>query len=289
MAEDPSLPPDRPGQAARETPAGPATATAEPTLRLRGISKTFGAVQALRDVDFEVYSGEVVGLVGDNGAGKSTLIKTISGVNIPDSGEMFVEEHRVHIASPQDATKLGIETVYQDLALCDNLDVVSNLFLGREEGVRITPFLGTLDETDMERRTRDVLKQLDVKIPSVRSQVATLSGGQRQSIAVAKTILRNAKVILLDEPTAALGVAQTKQVLNLIRRLRDQGLAVVVISHNLADVFEVVDRVIVMRLGRRVATFDVRSTTAEQVVSAITGAEFGDESAGTAQVASGQE
>ena len=261
----------------------------QPLLQVRDIRKAFGPVHALDGVDFDLYPREIVGLVGDNGAGKSTLIKCIAGVNIPDTGEIIVDGHRVSITSPQDATKLGIETVYQDLALCDNLDVVSNLFLGREEGVRLTPFMRTLDETDMERRTRDVLKQLDVKIPSVRVPVATLSGGQRQSIAVAKTILRNAKVIQLDEPTAALGVAQTRQVLNLIRRLRDQGLAVVVISHNLADVFEVVDRVIVLRLGRRIATFDVRSTTAEQVVAAITGAEFGDVPAETPQVASGQE
>ena len=287
MAEDASMTPARPGPTTRETPG--AAPTTEPVLRLHNISKAFGAVQALSNVDFEVYANEVVGLVGDNGAGKSTLIKTIAGVNIPDTGEIYVDGHKVSITTPQDATKLGIETVYQDLALCDNLDVVSNLFLGREEGARITPFVRTLDETDMERRTRDVLKQLDVKIPSVRAPVAMLSGGQRQSIAVAKTILRNAKVIQLDEPTAALGVAQTRQVLNLIRRLRDQGLAVVVISHNLADVFEVVDRVVVMRLGRRIATFDVRSTTAEQVVAAITGAEFGDVPAETPQVASGQE
>jgi D-xylose transport system ATP-binding protein len=271
-----------------ETP-GASVAAAEPVLRLHNISKAFGAVQALRDVDFEVYANEVVGLVGDNGAGKSTLIKTIAGVNIPDTGEIFVDGQRVNISTPQDATKLGIETVYQDLALCDNLDVVSNLFLGREEGLKVTPFLRTLDDTDMERRTVDVLRQLDVKLPSVRAPVAMLSGGQRQSIAVAKTILRNAKVILLDEPTAALGVAQTRQVLNLIRRLREQGLAVVVISHNLADVFEVTDRVIVMRLGRRVSTFDVRNTTAEQVVGAITGAEFGEEPAESARAESGQE
>jgi D-xylose transport system ATP-binding protein len=248
-----------------------------PTLQLQGISKAFGAVQALSNVDFEVYSGEVVGLVGDNGAGKSTLIKVISGVYTADEGEMFVEGNRVHITRPQDSARLGIETVYQDLALCDNLDVVANLFLGREERATVVPYLvRPLREVDMERRTREVLRQLDVKIPSVRVPVAALSGGQRQSIAVAKTILRNAKVILLDEPTAALGVAQTRQVLNLIRRLREQGLAVVVISHNLADVFSVVDRVIVLRLGRRAATFDIHSTTAEQVVSAITGAEFGE-------------
>lgn len=247
-------------------------ARGEPRLLMRGINKSFGAVRALTDVDFEAYAGEVVGLVGDNGAGKSTLIKTIAGVGPADSGEIFVEGQPVKLTSPQVATRLGIETVYQDLALCDNLDVVANLFLGREEH---TPAL-SLRENDMELRGLGVLRTLEVKIPSVRSLVASLSGGQRQSIAVAKAILRNARVVLLDEPTAALGVAQTRQVLNLILRLRDQGLAVVVISHNLADVFEVVDRVIVLRLGRRVATFDIKSTTPERVVAAITGAEFGE-------------
>ncbi len=245
----------------------------EPILQLHGINKTFGAVQALRNVDFEVYPHEVVGLVGDNGAGKSTLIKIIAGVYTPDSGDYLVDNKKVSVTRPQDATNLGIETVYQDLALCDNLDVVSNLFLGREETAGRTPFLNS---SDMERRTLDVLRQLDVKIRSVHVPVSALSGGQRQSIAVAKTILRNARIVILDEPTAALGVAQTRQVLNLIKRLRDQGLGVVVISHNLADVFEVVDRVIVMRLGRRVASFDIKSTTTEQVVAAITGAEFGE-------------
>jgi D-xylose transport system ATP-binding protein len=247
-----------------------------PALQLTNISKAFGAVQALRDVDFEVYDGEVVGLVGDNGAGKSTLVKTIAGVNIPDTGEIFVNGQRAHISSPSDATHLGIETVYQDLALCDNLDVVNNLYLGREAVTVPAGPLSPLNELEMERRTVEVLRQLDVKLPSVRSVVASLSGGQRQSIAVAKTILRNARVVLLDEPTAALGVAQTRQVLTLIKRLREQGLAIVVISHNLADIFEVVDRVVVMRLGRRIATFDIHNTTPEQVVGAITGAEFGD-------------
>lgn len=244
----------------------------EPRLKLRGINKTYGAVRALTSVDFEVYAGEVVGLVGDNGAGKSTLIKVMAGVGPADSGDIFMDGQPVKITSPQVATHLGIETVYQDLALCDNLDVVSNLFLGREE---LTVW-GALNDTHMERRTIEVLRTLDVKLPSARALVAQLSGGQRQSIAVAKSILRNAKVVLLDEPTAALGVAQTRQVLNLIRRLREQGLAVVVISHNLADVFEVVDRVIVLRLGRRVATFDVKTTTPERVVASITGAEFGE-------------
>jgi D-xylose transport system ATP-binding protein len=243
----------------------------EPRLRLRGISKSFGAVRALSKVDFEVYAGEVVGLVGDNGAGKSTLIKVISGVAPADEGEIFVEGQKVSIPNPQAANRLGIETVYQDLALCDNLDVVANLFLGHEE----VSFLRSLDEVDMEKQGLQVLHSLEVKIPSVRSVVATLSGGQRQSVAVAKSILRQASVVLLDEPTAALGVVQTRQVLHLIRRLREQGLAVVVISHNLADVFEVVDRVIVLRLGKRVGTFGIKTTTPEQIVAAITGAEFG--------------
>ncbi|HZC05668.1 MAG TPA: ATP-binding cassette domain-containing protein [Ktedonobacterales bacterium] len=269
--------------------ASAATSERTPELMLKGISKSFGAVQALKDVDFEVYAGEVVGLVGDNGAGKSTLIKTIAGVNVPDTGQIYVAGQHVNISSPADAVHHGIETVYQDLALCDNLDVVANLYLGREDtAFRLGP-LSPLTELEMERRTVEVLRQLDVKIPSVRSVVATLSGGQRQSIAVAKTILRNARVVQLDEPTAALGVAQTRQVLNLIRRLREQGLAVVVISHNLADVFEVVDRVIVMRLGRRVATFDVKSTTPERVIGAITGAEFGEvpENGDASEVAQG--
>jgi D-xylose transport system ATP-binding protein len=257
------------------TPMGndisPNTAGKTPLLQLRGITKAYGAVQALSDVNLEVYAGEVIGLVGDNGAGKSTLIKAIAGVGPPDSGEFFVEGQAVKITSPQISTRLGIETVYQDLALCDNLDVVANLFLGKEER---TP-ARTINELTMEKRTLQVLKTLEVKIPSVRTLVASLSGGQRQSIAVAKTVLRNAKVVLLDEPTAALGVAQTRQVLNLIRRLREQGLAVIVISHNLADVFEVVDRVIVLRLGKLVNAFDIKSTTSEQIVAAITGAEFG--------------
>lgn len=241
----------------------------QPILRLQGINKTFGAVRALTDVDFEVFASEVVGLVGDNGAGKSTLIKVIAGVGPADSGEIFMEGRPVKIPTPQAATSLSIETVYQDLALCDNLDVVANLFLGREEHST----LRSLDEIDMEKQGLGVLRTLEVKIPSVRTLVASLSGGQRQSVAVSRTILHKAKVVLLDEPTAALGVAQTRQVLNLIRRLREQGLGVVVISHNLADVFEVVDRVVVLRLGRRVASFDVKSATPEQVVAAITGAE----------------
>jgi D-xylose transport system ATP-binding protein len=266
---------------------GGADRSSVPRLELRGINKSFGGVRALRDVDFEVYAGEVVGLVGDNGAGKSTLIKTMSGAYVPDEGEILIDGQPVTIASPQDSTRLGVETVYQDLALCDNLDVVANLWLGREAYRDLIPgVLRVLDETAMEQRTSEVLKTLDVRIPSMRAPVATLSGGQRQCIAVAKTILRNPKVVLLDEPTAALGVAQTRQVLNLIQRLKQQGLAVVVISHNLHDVFEVADRVIVMRLGRRAATFDIRNTTPERIVAAITGAEYGDGDVSTTKVES---
>ncbi len=248
-----------------------------PRLQLKNISKTFGAVRALKHVDFEIHAGEVIGLVGDNGAGKSTLVKVMSGAYVPDQGEILIDGQPVSLSSPQDSTRLGIETVYQDLALCDNLDVVANLWLGREAYRELIPgILRVLDETEMERCTLDVLRTLEVKIPSVRTPVSGLSGGQRQCIAVAKTILRQPKVVLLDEPTAALGVAQTRQVLNLILRLKQQGLAVVVISHNLHDVFEVTDRVVVMRLGQRAGTFDIRNTTPERVVAAITGAEFGE-------------
>ena len=244
----------------------------QPLLQLRGISKRFGAVQALSEVDFEVYPGEVLALVGDNGAGKSTLIKVMAGIYIPDSGEIWFEGHHVPVHGPRDSAALGIATVYQDLALSDNLDVVANLYLGREELAHPLPLLS---EERMEQRAREVLKSLDVKIPNPRNAVAALSGGQRQSVAVARSVMWKAKVVMLDEPTAALGVQQTKQVLELVLRLRHQGLGVIVISHNLANVFEVADRIIVLRLGRRVGTF-VRAESSEQaVVSAITGAEFG--------------
>jgi D-xylose transport system ATP-binding protein len=247
-----------------------------PLLRLRGITKRFGAVQALSDVGLDVYAGEVVGLVGDNGAGKSTLIKTIAGIVQPDSGELQFEGRPVHISGPGDVARLGIATVYQDLALCDNLDVVANLFLGREQAERLIPnLIEPLDEVGMEKRAIEVLRTLSVTIPSVRTPVASLSGGQRQSVAVARSVMWNAKLVVLDEPTAALGVAQTRQVLDLIKRLKEQGLGVVVISHNLADVFEVCDRIVVLRLGRRVGDFDVRRARREQIVAAITGAEFG--------------
>jgi D-xylose transport system ATP-binding protein len=256
-----------------------------PILELRGVSKRFGAVQALTAVDFTAEAGRVTALVGDNGAGKSTLIKTIAGINTMDEGEYLFEGKEVHLHGPQAAAALGIATVYQDLALCDNLDVVANLYLGREE-------LGRgrlLDETDMEQEASRVLKRLAVRIPSVRTQVASLSGGQRQSVAIARSMLGEPKMVVLDEPTAALGVAQTAQVLNLIRTLRDQGLAVVVISHNLADVFQVADRIEVLRLGRNVAAFEASETDSEEVVSAITGAKAGEEARAAEEEARAEE
>ena len=241
-------------------------------LALTGVSKRFGAVQALQGVDFEVRAGEVIGLVGDNGAGKSTLVKTISGIYEPDEGEFSFEGQPVTIDGPNAAAALGIATVYQDLALCDNLDVVSNLFLGREVvGSGPTGAIRQLDETTMEHRSHELLDQLAVSIPSVRSEVGTMSGGQRQQVAVARSLLGEPKVVLLDEPTAALGVAQTAQVLALVKRLRERGLGVVVISHNLADVFEVCDRIFVLRLGRPGGNFAVGEVSEEQVVAAITG------------------
>jgi D-xylose transport system ATP-binding protein len=252
------------------------TEKSTPILELKGISKRFGAVQALFEVDFEVYPGEVVGLVGDNGAGKSTLIKVISGVYHADTGEYIFEGKNVTVNTPRDATLLGIETVYQDLALCDNLDVVGNLYLGREKTRTLIPgLLQPINEVVMEENTIRLLGDLHVHLPSVRNQVAGLSGGQRQSVAITRAVLWNSRVVLLDEPTAALGVEQTKQVKDLIVRLRSRGLGVVVISHNLADVFDVADRIIVLRLGRRVATLNTKNTNPERVVSAITGAEFG--------------
>jgi D-xylose transport system ATP-binding protein len=244
-----------------------------PLLEVDGVSKRFGPVQALDRVDFEVHAGEVVGLVGDNGAGKSTLVKAIAGIHAPDAGTLRFDGRQVSVSRPQDATALGIATVYQDLALCDNLDVVANLFLGHEE---ISPgpgeFSRQLDEAQMEHQTGELLAKLSVTIPSLRSEVGTLSGGQRQQVAVARSLLGEPKVVLLDEPTAALGVAQTAQVLSLIRRLRERGLGIVMISHNLADVFEVADRIVVLRLGRTVGDFEAQTTTEEHVVSAITGA-----------------
>jgi D-xylose transport system ATP-binding protein len=238
-----------------------------PTLELHGISKHFGSVQALVEVDFEVRDGEVMALVGDNGAGKSTLIKCVAGINSTDDGEILFDGKRVTIHGPKDAAKLGIEVVYQDLALCDNLDVVQNMYLGREE----RDWFFRLKEAAMEQRTSDTLASLAVTtIRSVRQPVATLSGGQRQSVAVARAVMWNNRVVFLDEPTAALGVAQTRQVLDLVRRLAEQGLAVVIVSHNLVDIFEVADRITVLRLGRNVGVYEKAKTNQQEIVQAIT-------------------
>jgi D-xylose transport system ATP-binding protein len=238
-----------------------------PVLQMRGISKRFGAVQALTDVDFEVSEGEVVALVGDNGAGKSTLIKVIAGVNPNDEGVITFEGREVTISKPLDATHLGIATVYQDLALCDNLDVVANLFLGRED-LRSR----LLDEVTMERRASELLRSLAAKIPSVRIPVASLSGGQRQTVAISRSLVGDPKVVILDEPTAALGVAQTAQVLELIERLKERNHAVILITHNLADANAVCDRIVVLRLGRNAGEFRVGEVTQEEIVATITGA-----------------
>ena len=258
-------------------PQHDATSAAVPLLALKSVSKAFGANQALTGVDFEVDAGEVVALVGDNGAGKSTLVKAIAGVQLADEGTLYFKGVPMKISNPQDAVALGIATVYQDLALCDNLDVVANLYLGRElfEGgaARIAY---AIDETTMEQSSLELLKSLAVTtIQDVRVHVGSLSGGQRQAVAIARSLLGNPSVVLLDEPTAALGVSQTAQVLNLIRTLSERGLGVVIISHNLENVFAVADKIVVLRLGRRAATFDVRGVSREDVVAAITGAEFG--------------
>ncbi|WP_217171012.1 ATP-binding cassette domain-containing protein [Streptomyces sp. AC512_CC834] len=241
--------------------------SATPVLALRGVSKRFGAVQALTDVELEVHAGEVVALVGDNGAGKSTLVKTIAGVHPIDEGAIEWDGGSVSINRPHDAQSLGIATVYQDLALCDNIDVVGNLYLGREIRRR-----GVLDEVEMERRSRELLDTLSIRIPSVRIPIASLSGGQRQVVAIARSMLGEPKLVILDEPTAALGVEQTAQVLDLVERLRERGHAVILVSHNMADVKAVADKVAVLRLGRNNGIFEVKSTSQEEIISAITGA-----------------
>lgn len=239
----------------------------QPLLELRKVSKNFGAVQALANVDFSAYVGQVRALVGDNGAGKSTLIKGIAGIYEFSSGEVFFQGKPVTITSPKDSAALGIEVVYQDLALADNLDVVANMFLGRE---RTLPGW-RLDEDNMEKMCVETLDSLSVStLRSVRLPVASLSGGQRQAIAVAKAVMWNSKLVILDEPTAALGVAQTRQVLDLTRRLAQRGLAVVLISHNLHDIFQVADTVTVLRLGQKVAEYETSKTTQQEVVHAIT-------------------
>ena len=243
------------------------TTSLAPVLSMTGVSKRFGAVQALKDVDFSVDAGEVVALVGDNGAGKSTLVKCIAGVYPPDEGDVVFDGSHVDITSPAQAQELGIATVFQDLALCDNLDVVSNLYLGSEV-VRNR----ALDEVTMEKESWRLLRELSAKIPSVRIPVASLSGGQRQTVAIARSLLGKPKVVMLDEPTAALGVAQTAEVLNLVERLRENGHGVILISHNRSDVMAVADRVVVLRLGRNNGEFRVSETNVQEIIAAITGA-----------------
>lgn len=239
--------------------------TTEPILRLRGISKNFGAVSALTDIELDVHPGEVVALVGDNGAGKSTLVKILAGVFQPSAGTIEYLGSQVHLSGPGKALELGIATVFQDLALCENLDVVANLFLGHELG----PW--QLDEVSMELRAWSLLRELAARIPSVRLPIASLSGGQRQTVAIARSLLLEPRIIMLDEPTAALGVAQTAEVLNLIERVRARGLGVIIISHNMEDVRAVADRIVVLRLGRNSGVFTAE-TSHHDLVAAITGA-----------------
>ncbi|QRP43941.1 ATP-binding cassette domain-containing protein [Amycolatopsis sp. FDAARGOS 1241] len=244
----------------------------EPILDIKGLNKSFGPVHVLHDVDFAVRAGEVTALVGDNGAGKSTMVKCIAGIHPYDTGTVKFNGQEVHIHNPKDAASLGIEVVYQDLALADNLDIVQNMFLGRERG---SSWL--MDEASMEQAARETLASLSVRtVKSVRTPVSALSGGQRQTVAIAKSVLWNSKVVILDEPTAALGVAQTRQVLDLVRRLAEQGLGVVLISHNMADVFEVADRIDVLYLGRLVAEVQTKDVTTSQVVELITSGRSGD-------------
>ncbi|MFJ6680247.1 ATP-binding cassette domain-containing protein [Microbacterium sp. NPDC091382] len=239
----------------------------EPIIELRHVTKSFGPVSVLKGVDLKVRPGMVTALVGDNGAGKSTLIKGLAGVQPYDTGQILVDGSEEHLRTPRDAGALGIEVVYQDLALCDNLDIVQNMFLGREE-----VSAGTFDEGRMEKEASDTLRSLSVRtVKSVRQKVSSLSGGQRQTVAIARAVLKKARVVILDEPTAALGVAQTEQVLNLVRRLADQGVAVVLISHNLADVFAVADDIAVLYLGQMVAQVPTTESTRDEIVGYITG------------------
>jgi simple sugar transport system ATP-binding protein len=246
---------------------------AEPMLQVRELTKRFGGLTAVDRVDLEVYPGEVVGLLGDNGAGKSTLIKMVSGVYHPDGGQILFQGREIKLGSPIDALELGIETLYQDLALAENLNVYANIFLGRE---RTKPFLGfiqVLDHAAMHQESLKVLKRLEIEIPSLRSQIKTLSGGQRQAVAIGRSIYWNARLLIMDEPTAALGVQEQRKVLDLVRVLRSQNIPIIVISHQLYDIFSVCDRLVIMRRGKKVAERLTKETTPDEVVGLIIGSE----------------
>jgi D-xylose transport system ATP-binding protein len=243
-------------------------------LRAEHISKSFGSVQALKDVSFDIFDDEIVGLVGDNGAGKSTLIKILSGNFPPDEGSIFLEGHKVNFKSPIESRKMSIETVYQDLSLCENLDSISNLFIGREVCKNIIGF-NMLQKRTMEKRTLETMAKIDINLPSVKERVEFLSGGQRQAVSLGRFVAWGQKMALLDEPTAALGVRETRKVLDLITKIREEKkISIILISHNLQQVFEVVDRIIVLRLGQVIGVRERRSTTADEIVSLITGAVF---------------
>jgi ABC-type sugar transport system ATPase subunit len=242
-------------------------------LEVRGLTKRFGGLVAVDHMDMQVYPGEVVGLLGDNGAGKSTLIKMVSGVYHPDDGQIFFQGNEVKIGTPMDALELGIETLYQDLALAENLNAYSNIFLGREKTKNFLGFIKVLDHESMREESKKVLNRLEIEIPSLQNQIKTLSGGQRQAVAICRSIYWNAKLLIMDEPTAALGVHEQRKVLDLVRLLRSQNIPIIIISHQLYDVFSVTDRLVIMRRGRKVAERTTRDTTPDEVVGLITGSE----------------
>jgi simple sugar transport system ATP-binding protein len=246
---------------------------AEAMLEVRGLTKRFGGLTAVDRMDMQVFPGEVVGLLGDNGAGKSTLIKMVSGVYHPDEGQILFQGREVRMASPADALDLGIETLYQDLALAENLDVFSNIFMGREKTRRFLGIIPVLDHQSMHDESKKVLDRLEIEIPSLRNLIKTLSGGQRQAVAIGRSIYWNAKLLIMDEPTAALGVQEQRKVLDLVRLLRGQGIPIIIISHQMYDIFSVTDRLVVMRRGRKVGERITRQTTTEEVIGLITGAE----------------
>ena len=249
------------------------TQNKEPILKVNKLTKRFGGLVAVDEVSFEVYPGEVVGLLGDNGAGKSTLIKMVSGVYKPDGGEIFLNGEPLTVASPSEARTRGIETIYQDLALCENLDAPTNIFLGREPMRKVLGFLNQVDRKRMLTESESVLDRLDIHIPNLRRPIEQMSGGQRQAVAIARAVYWNASLMIMDEPTAALGVPEQRKVFELVRTLRDQNVPVLMISHNMQDVFAVADRAIVMRRGKKVAERAIDATTSDELVSLMVGAE----------------